>query len=122
MTPQEFITKIRQVVCQSAITGTLAIIRKPPGRKPPENLVLLSQWFEKLSDTDKKNLEKVVAIATHQTTFGLLAVIDGVRQIEDTPLKGTLELHYKKDAKSVLLNTPNSEYLHNLFNQQMPLI
>jgi hypothetical protein len=122
MTPQEFIAKIRRVVCQSAITGTLAIIRKPPGRKPPENLTLLSQWFEKLSDADKKNLEKVVAIATHQSTFGLLAVIDGVRQIEDSPSKGTLELHYKKDGQNVLLNAPNSEYLHDLFNQEMPLI
>jgi len=117
MTPQYFTTKIRQVVYEPAINETLSLIQKPPGRKPLENLVALSQWFATLSDTDKRNLEKAIAVAVHQATFGMLAVIDGVRQIEDSPSKGILELHYKKDGQDVLLNATNSEYLHDLFNQ-----
>ena len=117
MTPENFTAKIRQIVYESAINGTLSLIQNPPGRKPSENLVALSRWFATLSDTDKQNLEKAIAVAVHQATFGMLAVIDGVRQIEDTPSKGTLELHYKKDGQDILLNAPNSEYLHDLFNQ-----
>ena len=118
MTPEEFITKIRQVVFEPAINGTMSLIEKPPGRRPSEDLVALSKWFLQLSDTDKKMLQSAIALAAHGATFGMLAVLDGVRQIDDTPQKGTLELSYIKDGQSVLLNDPNFEHLHDLFNQQ----
>ena len=36
--------------------------------------------------------------------FGFLCVLDGVRAIEDTEVKGQLKLYYEKENKSVLLN------------------
>ena len=119
MTPEEFIIKIRQVVYESAINGTLSVIQKPPGRRPPENLVVLSQWFMQLPDTDKKIFQRAIALAAHQATFAMLAVLDGVRQIDEAPLKGTLELRHIKSGQSVLLNAPNSDHLHDLFNQHV---
>src|SRR5260221_293432 len=104
MTPEEFIVKIRQVVYESAINGTLSLIRKPPGRRPPENLAVLSRWFIQLSDADKKIFGDAVALAAHQATFGMLAVLDGVRQVDDGPTKGTLELRYISNGQNVLLN------------------
>src|ERR1700722_1125708 len=118
MTPEDFIIEIRQVVFESAVNGTLSVIQKPPGLRPPENLVVLSQWFMQLSDVDKKIFQSAIALAAHQATFGMLSVLDGVRQIEDGPSKGTLELRYLKNGQSVLLNGPNSVHLHDLFNQQ----
>ena len=118
MTPEEFIVKIRQVVFESAINGTLSVIQKPPGRRPPENLVLLSQWFMQLSDAEKRIFTSAIALVAHQATFGMLAVLDGARQIDDGPEKGTIELRYLKNGQSVLLNGSNSAPLHDLFNQQ----
>jgi hypothetical protein len=70
-----------------------------------------------LSENDKKIFRQAIAIAAHQATFGMLAVLDGARQIEDSPVKGTLELHYVKSDQRMLLNAPSAEALHDLFNQ-----
>lgn len=117
MTPNGFINSVRQVVFKSAIDGTLSAISKPPGRNPPENLLTVSKWFGELSRNDKEMLRHAIAIAAHQATFGMLAVLDGARQIEDSPVKGTLELHYIKGDQRTLLNAPSAEALHDLFNQ-----
>jgi hypothetical protein len=118
MTPEEFIINIRQVVFDSAVNGTLSVIQKAPGRKPSENLVVLSQWFMQLSDAEKEIFRSAIALAAHQATFGMLAVLDGSRQIDDGPAQGTLELRYLKNGRNVLLNGPDSAPLHDLFNQQ----
>jgi|SRR4051812_24121572 hypothetical protein len=117
MTPDEFINSVRQVVFESAINGTLSVMRKPPGRSPAENLLTLSKWFDDLSEYDKEMLQRAIAIAAHQATFGMLAVLDGARQIEDSPAKGTLELHYVKGDQHTALNAPDAEALHDLLNQ-----
>jgi hypothetical protein len=117
MTPDQFINSVRQVVYESAIEGTLSLISKPPGRKPPENLTTVSNWFRQLSENDQEIFKHAIAIAAHQATFGLLAVLDGVRPIEDSSVKGTLELHYVRNNQRTLLNAPNAEALHDLFNQ-----
>ena len=118
MTPSDFIDAIRRVVFESAISGTLSLIKKPPGRSPPVNLSALSKWFSGLSENDKKMVQNAITIAAHQATFGMLAVLDGARQIEDSQEKGTLELHYLNDNQQIYLNTPDSEPLHELFNQR----
>lgn len=117
MTPDEFINSVRQVVYESAIKGTLSIVSKPPGRKPSESLVAISNWFGGLSENEKQLFQHANAIAAHKATFGMLAVLDGVRQIEDSPAKGTLELHYLEGDQRTLLNAPSAEALHDLFNQ-----
>lgn len=117
MTSKEFISQIRQVVYKSTISGTMLLIEKPPGRKPPENLVAISKWFSQLPDSDKDMVCKAITLSAHGATFGMLAVLDGVRQIEDSPVKGTLELHYVKNNQHTLLNAPSAEALHDLFNQ-----
>jgi hypothetical protein len=108
---------IQQVVFKSAINGTVSLIMKPPGRNNSERLLTLSKWFSELSENDKEMLKHAIAIAAHQSTFGMLSVLDGARPIEDSPSKGTLELHYLDGDRRTLLNAPNAEALHDLFNQ-----
>src|ERR1051326_7120994 len=97
MTPNEFISAVRRPVFESARNGTLSAMRKPPGRRPPENLLPTSKWLQNLAENDKEMLRRAIAIAAHQATFGMLAVLDGARQIEDSATKGGLELHYVKE-------------------------
>jgi hypothetical protein len=79
--------------------------------------VTISKWFGGLSENDKEIFRRAIAIGAHQATFGMLAVLDGVRQIEDSPVKGTLELNYIKGDQRTLLNAPGAEALHDIFNQ-----
>jgi hypothetical protein len=60
-------------------------------------------------------LARVVATAVDRSVFGFFCVIDGVRAIEDGPDKGRLELSYVKDGVR-LLNPPEGEMLHDIFN------
>ena len=119
MSPEEFIRQVREVVFRSAVQGTKNLLQKPPGRRPTRELVELSQWFNGLTDEAKANALAVAAMAARQATFGMLAVIDGVRQIEETTDKGTLELRYKKGSLDLLLNGTDTAPLHDLFNQDL---
>lgn len=120
MTPIDFIFKIKQVVYQSAVKGSVALLQKPPGRKPSSELRALSKWYNQLGEPDKEMVYSVIKLAAKQTTFGMLAVLDGVRQIDENNPKGVLELYYTKDSQKVLLNDPNVDNLHELFNRQVP--
>jgi hypothetical protein len=59
-------------------------------------------------------------MAARQSVSGLFAVLDGVRQVDDTESKGMLELRYLKYGQSQLLNDPNAGPLHAIFNQIAP--
>ncbi len=120
MTATDFVERIRLIVYNSTVTGCLALMQKPPGKKPSPQLQALSQWFSHLSEDEKSKVQDVVELVTRQSVFGMLAVLDGVRQIEDTERKGTLELRYSKDGQSQLINDPNAEPLHDVFNQIVP--
>lgn len=122
MTPEEFITKIKEVVYESAIRGSLSLIQKPSGRNPPANLVALSQWFSGLSEADKKTVKTAITLAARQAVFGMLAVLDGVRQIENPSENGMLELRYVNNNEIRLLNDPNADSLHDLFNREAPSV
>jgi len=118
MTKKQFIEAIRKVVYDSAICGTENVLCHPPGRKPDPKLVRLAAWFNGLPEDQKKNVLDVVAFASHQTVFGFLCVLDGVRQIEDGPDKGKLTLGYEQEGAQVTLNDDDGPGLHDLFNDK----
>jgi len=120
MTASKFIGIIKRVVYDSSVRGCFSLLQKPPGRKPSPKLEELSQYVNHLSDHEKEMIYSIIELASKQTIFGLLAVFDGVRQVEDSETKGTFELIFNKAGNSVLINDPNEEYLHDLFNQQVP--
>jgi hypothetical protein len=45
MTSTDFISRIVIAVYKSSIEGTLSLLENPPGRRPSQNLVSLSQWY-----------------------------------------------------------------------------
>lgn len=120
MTPVEFVEKITQVVYDSTVTGCISLMEKPPGKRPSSQLRSLSQWFSQLSEPDRNKVRDAIKLATGQSVFGMLAVLDGVRQIDDSENKGSLELRYLRDGQSQLINDPNAEPLHDIFNEIAP--
>ncbi len=47
--------------------------------------------------------------------FGVLCVLDGVREIENEPDNGELELYYVRGGARVLLNDVKQGELHDIF-------
>ena len=113
MDSKEFVDSIKEVVINNSIQSVLTNLIKPAGRAPAKKLLLLSEWYNNLNDTDKNIVKEVIKEAVEMSTFSLLCVLDGVSAIENDN-KGLLKLYYEKGNTRILLNDPNKEYLHNL--------
>ena len=120
MTSETFVERIRQAVYESSVKGVIGLLQTPPGRRPSQTLVALSQWFNQLPLDEKQRIQATIRLAVRQAVFGMLAVLDGVRCIDDAEERGTLELRYNAEGQSVLLNDPAGEFLHDLFVDQVP--
>jgi hypothetical protein len=118
MNASEFIAAIRTEVKDSAAEETISLLQRLSGRRPAPALISLSQWFNALPEADRQRVREVAAMASHAAVFGFLAVLDGVRVIEDEPEKGTLELRYVKGDQTTLLNAPSEPPLHDILQQQ----
>ena len=57
MTSENFIDAIREVVAENSVISVQSNLIKPPGRKPSEKLVMMSEWYNKLVDGDKGELK-----------------------------------------------------------------
>lgn len=117
MTPEEFINALRKVVLERCAKNTLAVIEKPPGRRPSTELLEANAWLETLSEADRTKLRTVASMAAHQAVFGVLAVLDGARVVEDTSEKGGFRLTFVKGGVEWELNPPDGVPLHDLLNQ-----
>ncbi|MGZ5445471.1 MAG: hypothetical protein ACXW5U_23435 [Thermoanaerobaculia bacterium] len=87
MTAEELMAGIKLAVHDSATADVIASVQAPAGRKPAPALLQLSGWYNALSESDKTNVRAMVLHGVHAALFGVFAVIDGVRAIEDTDEK-----------------------------------
>jgi hypothetical protein len=116
MDAQEFIDAIRLVVRDAAIEDTKTLVTDPPGRGYPKMVEARAAWVRSLDADGRRHLDSIIAFTAHATVFGFLCVLDGVRAIEDGTDKGGLELiHHGSDGQT-LLNGPNTEMLHDIYD------
>ncbi len=116
MNAEEFVSAIQSEVQEPTAQGLIELLEQPPGRKPAADLMALSQWYNALSHDDQQRLREVVDMTSRDAIFGFLAVLDGVRVIEDGPDRGVLELRYVRRGESTLLNSPHGPFLHDLLS------
>jgi hypothetical protein len=116
MNSEEFVKAVKLQTSDAAVNGTVKTLNRPPGRKPAERLVHLSEWYNQLSEKDQEMLRLAIREAAEMAVFEFMCVLDGVSAIEDGPGKGALELNYVKSGERTQLNDPRKEELHNLFN------
>jgi hypothetical protein len=116
MTKEEFVEIVKLQTSDSAVSGTIKTLTRPPGRKPSPRLVLLSTWYNQLSAKDQAMLAEALKESAEAAMFGLFCILDGVRSIENGPDKGELEMYLVRAGEKTLLNDPRQEELHNMFN------
>lgn len=107
----EFIKHIKQVVAQGAIDDVIENLNDPPGRNPDRQLLIQSAWFKGLNETDREMVSKLITEAVHESVFGFLCILDGVRLITDSGESNNLQLFHN----GVQLNDISGEFLHDIY-------
>ncbi len=115
MTSKEFVEAVYDSVYKTAILNTMSVIENVPGKRPDKKLVNVSKWFNCLSPSDKIMIENIVKLCAEEAVFGFFAILDGIRQVESSSIKGELELFFAKDNMHYLINDKSNEYLHDIF-------
>jgi hypothetical protein len=116
MDSKQFLEALKLCVRDAAVSGTIETLTDPPGRRVSDADRRSSEWFNALSSEDKGHVERAIASAVDGAIFGMLAVIDGVRTVENTSEKGDFVLIHKKEDTEIVLNPPDGDYLHNIYN------
>ena len=99
----------------AAVSDTLSILRNPPGRKPAVDLTELSAWYNGLPEAEQVMIERLLAIASRQSVFGLFAVLDGARKVDPSAVASDyFELRHIHRGGEDILSGPNAEPLHEL--------
>jgi len=119
MKSEAFIKSIKTVVHDSGVSSVVETLEHPAGRKPPQRLVELSEWFRLLSASDRARVEQIIQLGVHSGIFGLLSVLDGVRAIEDGRDKGRLELSYRRGDERDILTDASQEMLHEMYQSHI---
>jgi hypothetical protein len=114
MDASKFVEIVKRSVCDTAVRDTLSNLEHPPGRRPPEDLVSRSNWFQALDESQKTIVKEIVRSSVENAVFGFLSVLDGVRPVEDTREKGSFELKFVKNGIAEVIS-PSDAFLHELF-------
>ena len=81
MNAGKFIDSMKVVVSEGFVRGVQTSLLKPLGRKPSENLVAMSDWYNNLNDGDKYMVIKIIRESVDMSIFSFLCVIDGVSNL-----------------------------------------
>jgi hypothetical protein len=124
MDKTDFVSRIKLAVNDASVTGVLAYLKSPPGRKPSDAARELSAWFNQLSQSDREAVERVVKFSVRTTTFSMLTILDGTKSIwnESESDLNKLQLTHQTPTGPVELNAEQGEYLHDLFGAVVPFL
>lgn len=116
MNSEYFVDALKHCVRDAAVEDTISKLKSPPGRRILPQAKALSEWYNDLSEENISNINTIISLTAHDVLFGVLAVLDGVRVIDEE--KGQLELIYKTSEHDVILNDPSEIGLHELLNAE----
>lgn len=117
MKPEHFVQSLKSECRDSAVTDCIASFQSPPGRRPDQALLQLSQWFRSLQPSDREFVIQAMRSVADATLFGVLCVIDGVRTIESEPEKASFTLSALRSG-SVSVISPTGDFLHDIYRSE----
>ena len=97
-----FVDLLRAVVLDGLSSDLAGYWRDPPGRLRSEERAARAEWLKRMSDADRTLIEAFGSEAARSARFGMLAVLDGARKIENAS-SGHLELRHVHDGEAHLL-------------------
>ncbi|MFO1173188.1 MAG: hypothetical protein U1E49_19750 [Hyphomicrobiaceae bacterium] len=94
MTQEEFITRLIEDVKNVAVSGFLDGLKKPAGKRPSDDLMRQSKFFNGLSAGEKGVVQEIVDGAASLCLFRLLCIIDGVASLQGKEAYDHLEFRF----------------------------
>ena len=107
MDQRTFVNLLRSAVLDGLSSELVKTWQHPSGLLRSEERSQRSDWLNKMSLPDRQLLEAFGTNAARSALFGVLAVLDGSRKIDES--SGHLELCYVSDEGSKLLASSASE-------------
>ncbi|AOR68208.1 hypothetical protein BBJ41_12060 [Burkholderia stabilis] len=114
MDTQKFVADIKRYVQEQAVNDLIKTFTAPPGKRPRAQLVRVSEWRAQLNSDEQQILDEVIAESVRVALFGLFAVIDGARVV-DEDVDRFIITALKHDGGSVVLNEDAAVDLHSEF-------
>lgn len=114
MTKAEFIDILKTNIISEAFENASETWVSPPGRNPDKSLLDISIWYRELNIIEKEKLKIAVLQVLKMSVFSLLTILDDVTKVTDE--EGKFELYFVSPNSKTLLNNPDEEYLHDIFN------
>ena len=114
MKSEDFIEGIRQKRDYFA-SGVIENLISPPGRKPHQKDINLSEFYNSLSDAQKQKVNDIIYESTDSAIFHLLCILDNVSFLEDTNEKTRFELYSVKGEERILINDSSKKDLETVF-------
>jgi len=114
MNAERFLALVEELAWRSAIDGTIQNYTSPPGRRPWERLVRVSEWRSRMTDDEKKLLDEVIKESTRGALFGLFAMIDGVRKA-DNDIRRFVIYAQDEEGRRVPINDDGKVDFHDYF-------
>ena len=118
MNQEEFIKLLKRDVTKAGAEDVIENLIAPVGRKPSEKLLKMSNFYNSMDGTNKKIINEIIYEAIDTGIFGFLCLIDGVRSVNMNGEENHLKLTFINDdtGKEVILNNPNEDFLHDIYN------
>lgn len=111
---ESFIDEIYQQISLDGLELITSTLCSPPGRKPKETLVKLSEYFNNKSEQEKEIIKEIIQFSINSTIFDMLCIFDGVTKLDENI--EDIKLSVMMGNKEYLLNDIEQQYLHDLFN------
>ena len=116
MKSEEFVSALKLVIAEQGCEDLIDLLEDPPGRSPRKENVENSHWYNSLAPSNQDYVKRIILEALDLSVFQMLCVLDHVTFLDDSEEKTTWKLYAIKDEETHLINNPDDEELHNLYN------
>lgn len=114
-TRRELVDTLAQIAIDEVVEGEVGIMRDPPGRRPPLDLVARSEWFTALGEDEQSLVVDVMRQAAYGALHRVLVALDGATSLG----AGRLRLTWETDESVVeLTHAANEVALHDLLAER----
>lgn len=117
MKKEDFVKNIIKYLRVGTFQNIIDNLNDPPGRCPTEKSIVLSEYYKKMNEYDKSNIDKIIMDSVDEAIFGFLCILDGVRPLVENEKYGVLSLRYLQNDDIYYLNDLNDVMLHDLYKE-----
>lgn len=112
---RRFVGALAAVAVDQVVAGEIAVLRRPPGRRPSLDLSTRSDWFLSLESDEQSLVADIVRSASYGALHRVLTALDGATSLSESGDEGRLQLLWRTDDDVIdLTDSIDGPDLHDL--------